>query len=70
MSAATAKRMNPADLFRWGTGSIAYIKTVSLGEGPIYAIYSASGGPLACVDSRDKAVLCVHELDMLALSVH
>lgn len=55
------------DLFLWGIHDVAYIKP---GDQGMHEIFSADGGRLARVHSRDEALECVRRMDLEPLSAH
>ncbi len=55
------------DLFFWGVYDVAYIKATKQG---MHEIFSADGGLLARVQSREEALECVRRMDMEPVSAH
>lgn len=67
---AAARRMSVAALTELGQGQIAYVKPLVTDAGTLWAIHSASGEPLAMMESREVALAALRQNDLESFGTH
>tara|TARA_R110002072_G_scaffold185280_10_gene342095 strand:+ start:5528 stop:5749 length:222 start_codon:yes stop_codon:yes gene_type:complete len=63
--------MSATDFEMLGMDHVAYVKQVSTGKSPKFAVYAANGAEIALMDAdRDVTFAAVRQNDMEPVSVH
>lgn len=58
------------DLAHFGLNELAYVKPVTYGGKPAFAIHGADGSQLAVTTDQATAVAMIHQNDMHVVSLH
>ena len=62
--------LSPQEFALLGLQDVAYVKAVSSGDGPSFAIHAADGTEIATAADRNLAFAMVRQNDLEPLSVH